>query len=63
MNSKLNNRECKWCKKPLKVIGVQRKNGVGAFQDWEHRNLHKRCMRPYDDYIAIQTKYNLSVLF
>jgi len=43
MNS-LKNRKCDHCKKPLKVIGNQRKNGINNVDDWKFRPMHKKCL-------------------
>ena len=42
MNNCLN-RQCEYCKKPLKQIGIQRKNGSASFFDWVNRKYHKSC--------------------
>ena len=34
---------CKRCNKPLKLIGIERKNGRGYYTDWSDREYHKRC--------------------
>ena len=51
-------RECKWCKKrTLKCIGRQRKNGQTTFDDWDKRDLHKKCMPRYESFLELQRKY------
>ena len=34
---------CKKCGNPLKSIGTARKNGKKTHNDWESRELHKKC--------------------
>ena len=38
-------RLCKHCKKPLKVFGLDRKNGVDHHSDWSKRPYHKKCWK------------------
>jgi outer membrane biosynthesis protein TonB len=38
-------RICKWCKKPLQVIGNRRKNGKDGLKDWTGRRFHKKCYK------------------
>ena len=35
--------KCLACGKPLKLIGVERKNGKGHYEDWTTREYHKKC--------------------
>jgi len=35
--------DCKKCGRPLKAIGTARKNGKKSHNDWDNRELHKRC--------------------
>jgi hypothetical protein len=35
--------KCLACGKPLKLIGVERKNGKGYYKDWTTREYHKQC--------------------
>ena len=51
-------RVCKWCKKAtLKCIGRQRKNGDVHFDDWDKRDLHKKCMPRYESFLELQRRY------
>ena len=39
---------CLKCGKPLKLIGIERKNGKGNYKDWKDndkkpREYHKKC--------------------
>lgn len=48
---------CVECGKPLKLIGIERKNGKGYYKDWKDNNknpreYHKKCWR------EIQNKNN-----
>jgi len=38
-------RDCKRCNKPLKLIGVNRQNGIGYYSDWNDREYHKKCWK------------------
>ena len=33
------------CHKPLRMIGVQRKNGKELYKDWTSRKWHKKCYK------------------
>ena len=35
--------KCAKCQKPLKLIGIDRKNGIGNYYDWQNRFYHKKC--------------------
>jgi hypothetical protein len=37
--------KCYYCNKPLKIIGYERKNGIGDYKDWENRGFHKKCYK------------------
>ena len=37
-------RKCLACGKPLKLIGVERKNGKGHYEDWTTREYHKNVI-------------------
>jgi len=39
----LKHRICDICKKPLRLIGIQRKNGGSNTTDWCERKYHKKC--------------------
>ena len=52
-----NKRECKWCKKGLKVIGRQRANGDRYYDDWQDRDLHQRCWPKFENACLIERKY------
>ena len=56
-------RKCLQCFKPLKIIGKQRKNGIGEYNDWNNRSCHKKC---YELYITFKYKkinlINISVV-
>ena len=45
----LKGRTCSHCNKPLKLIGLQRKNGNNDFVDYKARHVHKKC---YHEYMA-----------
>jgi hypothetical protein len=51
-NKNLKGRICKACNKPLKVIGITRKNGNNDFIDKPNRMYHKRC---YKDVLALNS--------
>ena len=36
-------RVCQHCNKPLRMIGIQRKNGKELYKDWNSRKFHKKC--------------------
>jgi hypothetical protein len=38
-------RVCHLCKKPLRIIGLQRKNGKELYNDWNARKWHKKCYK------------------
>ena len=38
-------RVCQLCKKPLRIIGIQRKNGKEMYPDWATRKWHKSCYK------------------
>lgn len=38
-------RLCELCGKPLKKIGVGRKNGKIHFEDWKNRKFHVKCYK------------------
>ena len=38
-------RVCQHCQKPLRMIGVQRKNGKELYKDWNSRKWHKKCYK------------------
>ena len=44
-------RICQMCNKPLRAIGLDRKNGkvtkYGYNGDWMERKFHKRCYKEY----------------
>jgi len=42
---------CDFCKRPLVVIGSNRKNGSHRYKDWNSRLYHMKC---YSDYMTIQ---------
>ena len=50
------NKTCTFCDKPLKAIGIARKNGKNH-NDWEGRELHKKC------YKQQQTKEELEAMY
>jgi len=35
---------CKYCNKPLRAFGKERKNGK-SHDDWETREYHKKCFK------------------
>tara|TARA_R100000388_G_scaffold69134_1_gene49971 strand:+ start:64 stop:252 length:189 start_codon:yes stop_codon:yes gene_type:complete len=35
---------CKYCDKPLRAFGKERKNGK-SHDDWETREYHKKCFK------------------
>lgn len=46
---------CLKCGKPLKLIGIERKNGKGYYTDWKDndknpRSLHKKCWKEEQKY-------------
>lgn len=42
-------RVCKYCDKPLRKIGIERKNGKKIYnktgKDWATREYHKKCYK------------------
>jgi hypothetical protein len=38
-------RICQCCNKPLKIIGVLRKNGSNNYEDYKERKYHKKCYK------------------
>jgi hypothetical protein len=58
--------KCLECGKPLKLIGVERKNGKGNYQDWASREYHKCCWKKIQNfnlfsyYICQQIEKNTS---
>jgi chromosome segregation and condensation protein ScpB len=48
----LKGRKCKVCDKPLKAVGMNRKNGKGFYSDWKDRSTHLKC---YKEYLRIKT--------
>ena len=38
-------RTCNFCKMPLVVIGLCRKNGKDPYRDWPKRKYHKKCYK------------------
>ena len=40
---KLIHKNCFHCSKPLRTMGLQRKNGKNTIRDYEHRVYHIKC--------------------
>jgi hypothetical protein len=38
-------RICQCCNKPLKIIGILRKNGSNNYEDYKERKYHKKCYK------------------
>ena len=44
-NTDLLKRTCQLCGGPLRMIGIQRKNGKNIIMDWNTRKYHKACYK------------------
>lgn len=43
--AKREKRICQHCNKPLKIIGILRKNGSNNYEDYKERKYHKKCYK------------------
>jgi hypothetical protein len=50
----LKGRKCKVCQKPLKAVGMNRKNGKGVYNDWKDRSTHLKCYKEYLESFTIE---------
>lgn len=53
---------CLKCGKPLKLIGMERKNGKGNYKDWKDndkkpREYHKKCYKEEQNYKDIMYNF------
>lgn len=55
-------RFCRMCKKALKVIGNNRKNGANSLEDWNTRKYHKSCNKLLPITISDEERANLRLL-
>jgi hypothetical protein len=59
---------CLKCGKPLKLIGIERKNGKGNYKDWKDndknpREYHKKCYleeQKYKDFYYNYKRWNIT---
>ena len=59
---------CLKCGKPLKLIGIERKNGKGNYKDWKDndkkpREYHKKCYleeQKYNDFYNSFKRWNIT---
>ncbi len=55
---------CLKCGKPLKLIGIERKNGKGNYKDWKDndkkpREYHKSCWKEEQKYKDFYRQFKL----